>query len=98
MKNTEQIKSLISANLETIKKRFNVASIGVFGSYVRGEQTDESDLDIVVVFEPGHNDLFNYARLKAYLEELFCIEIDLVIENGIKQELRDNILGEVQYA
>ncbi|MGC9316073.1 MAG: nucleotidyltransferase family protein [bacterium] len=98
MKNTEQIKSLISANLETIKKRFDVASIGVFGSYVRDEQREDSDLDIIVVFEPGHNDLFNYARLKAYLEELFGIEIDLVIKNGIKPELRDKILGEVQYA
>ncbi len=98
MKNKEQIKSLISANLATIKKRFGVSSIGVFGSYVRGEQTENSDLDIIVVFEPGHNDLFNYSRLKTYLEELFGLEIDLVIQNGIKQELRDNILGEVQYA
>ena len=84
--------------MKTIKTRFGVSTIGVFGSYVRDEQTKESDLDVLVVFEPGHNDLFNYVHLKTYLEELSGLEVDLVIKNGIKPELRENILGEAQYA
>jgi len=98
MSNIKKIKKVISANLKTIKTRFAVSTIGVFGSYVRGEQKEDSDLDVIVVFEPGHNDLFNYIRLKAYLEELSGLEVDLVIKNGIKPELRENILGEAQYA
>ena len=43
-----------------IKRVFHVREIGVFGSFIRGEQTESSDIDVLVEFEKGHKDFFNY--------------------------------------
>ncbi|WP_196799795.1 nucleotidyltransferase family protein [Desulfurobacterium sp.] len=71
--------------------------IGIFGSFVRNEQTNSSDIDVLVEFEKGHKDFFNYMGLKYYLESLFKREVDLVIETAVKPQLRKRILNEVVY-
>lgn len=80
-----------------IKERFHISEIGVFGSFIRGEQTAGSDIDILVEFEKGHKDFFNYMRLKYYLEELLGREVDLVMKNAVKPRLRERIFSEVEY-
>jgi len=80
-----------------IKKVFHVREIGVFGSFIRGEQTASSDIDVLVDFERGHKDFFNYMKLRYYLEELLQRKIDLVIKNAVKPRLRKRIFSEVEY-
>jgi hypothetical protein len=80
-----------------LKRVFHIRDLGLFGSYIRGEQTPASDIDILVEFTKGHKDFFNYMRLKFYLEELFGRNIDLVMKDAVKSRLKDRIFSEVEY-
>lgn len=82
----------------TLKKRYGVAKIGIFGSFVRGEERLESDIDVLVTFRKGQKTFENYMECKFYLEDLFQRKVDLVLKNTIKSRLRPYILGEVVYA
>ncbi|MGK7958592.1 MAG: nucleotidyltransferase family protein, partial [Crocosphaera sp.] len=70
--------------------------LGVFGSFVRGEATDNSDLDLLVEFQ-GDVTFDNYMDLKFLLEDLFERKIDLVIKEDIKPQIRERILEETVY-
>ena len=94
----QEIKQKIKEMLPDIQKRFFIVEIGVFGSYATEHQTEASDIDILVTFLDGHNDFFNYSRLKDYLEMSFGKTVDLVPKDAVKTELRDSILKEVTYA
>ena len=80
-----------------LNKVFHVKEIGIFGSYVRSEDNQYSDIDILVEFEKGHKDFFNYMRLKYYLESILQKKIDLVMKGAIKPMLKKSILTEVDY-
>lgn len=88
--------------LETLRQHrgelagFGVRRIGLFGSYVRGEATPESDMDILVEMED--RTFRSYTRLWSFLESIFDCEVDLVLSDTLKLRLRPYILGEVQYA
>jgi len=77
-------------------KSFGVRSLSLFGSYARGEDTPESDLDFIVEFEKKSFD--SYMDLKLFLEELFRRPVDLVLADGIKPRLRAAILREAIHA
>jgi hypothetical protein len=81
-----------------LKKRYGVAQIGIFGSFVRGEERTESDVDVLVTFRKGQKTFENYMECKFYLENLFQRKVDLVLKNTIKSRLKPYILGEVVYA
>jgi uncharacterized protein len=81
-----------------LKKRFGVATIGIFGSYARGEERPDSDVDVLVSFRKGEKTFDNYMDCKFYLEDLFGCKVDLVMKGAIKKRLKLNILGEVVYA
>lgn len=88
--------------LETLRQHrgelaeFGVRRIGLFGSYVRGEATPESDMDILVEMED--RTFRSYTKLWSFLESVFGCEVDLVLSDTLKLRLRPYILGEVQYA
>lgn len=92
------ISEVLKENKPNLKSQFHVTQIGIFGSYLSDEQTEESDIDILVEFEKGHKDLFNYLHLKNYLEGIFGKSVDLVIKEAVKPKLKDVILGQVRYA
>lgn len=79
-------------------ERFGVKKVGVFGSFTKGEERRDSDVDILVEFKEGQKTFGNYMELKFYLEELFGRKVDLVIETAIKPRLREQILKEAVYA
>lgn len=79
-------------------ERFGVKKMGVFGSFAKGEERINSDVDILVEFKEGQKTFGNYMELKFYLEELFGRKVDLVIETAIKPRLREQILKEAVYA
>lgn len=80
-------------------KKFSVKDIYLFGSFAREEAGDESDLDILVEFEPDVPiGLFEFARLRRRLSELVGREVDLVTRDAIRPEMRDEILREAVHA
>ena len=93
----EMILKRIEENRQPIKK-YGVKKIGLFGSYVRGEQQHKSDIDILVEFEKGKKTFDNYMDLKFFLEDLFSLKVDLVIEETVKPRLKPYILESVKYA
>lgn len=95
---TMDVLSLIKKHEPEIKNRFGVATIGVFGSFVRGEERPDSDVDVLVTFRRGKKTYDNYINCKFYLEDLFGRRVDLVMRGAIKKQLRPYILGEVVYA
>jgi len=97
MRTLEDVVSEIKRNEETIKKKFKVKEIGVFGSVVRGEGTEGSDIDIIVEFESEGKNFDNYMELKFFLEELLGTSVDLVSKSAIKERLKSKILEEVVY-
>jgi hypothetical protein len=93
----EEILRKIEENEEEIK-RYGVKRVGLFGSYIRNEQKEKSDVDILVEFEEGKKTFDNYMNLAFFLEDLFNCKVDLVIAESIKPLLKPYILSEVEYA
>ncbi|MFA5253568.1 MAG: nucleotidyltransferase family protein [Methanoregula sp.] len=90
--------TLLRRHEPEIKKRFGVVKIGIFGSYIRGEERPDSDVDVLVSFKKGEETFDHYMDCKFYLEDLFGRKVDLVIKGAIKKRLAPYILGEVVYA
>ena len=84
---------LFDAHKEEIKKKFSVQYLAVFGSVLKGTETPDSDIDILVRYQnsPG---LFGFLDLKRYLESIVNRPVDLVTENALKKQLRDKIIKE----
>ena len=80
--------------LRNIEKKFNVNYLGIFGSYVRNEQEQYSDIDILVDFFEVPS-LFQFIRLENYLSELLQIKVDLVMKKALKPNIGKHILKEV---
>lgn len=74
-------------------KKFGVSSLSLFGSVARNEARRNSDVDILVEFDRPIG-LFEFARLKLYLEELLGREVDLVTPEALRKELKETILQE----
>lgn len=92
--NLEEIKEILGLLNLKIKERFNAEIIGLFGSYSRGEERADSDLDILVRFDDEAT-LINYIALFDYLEEKLNMKVDLVSERALRKEIKDDILKEV---
>jgi hypothetical protein len=84
---------ILAEHMGEIRQRFDVQSLAIFGSVVRGEARTDSDLDVLVTFRypPG---IFGFLDLKEYLEQLLFCPVDLVTEKALKKQLRENILRE----
>ena len=93
MKKLDQIKSKIAHNKAELRRRYGVCEIEIFGSYVRGEQKKDSDLDVLVEFERPV-DLLDVVGLEMFLSEVLQIKTDVVLKRSIRPELKDIILGE----
>ena len=70
----------------------------LFGSYLRSEQKEGSDIDFLVEFEKSKKTFDNYFGLKFFLEDLFSCKVDLVIKEIIKEEIKSYILEGIKYA
>ena len=95
--NLSEIKSILQSHKQELKEKYKVAEIGIFGSYVKGEQKDGSDIDIIVEFGKGGKTFDNYMNLKFFCEEILGSKIDLVLKRTIREEIRHNVLSEVTY-
>ena len=98
---------VISLNLQSLKgklellkpevaDKFKVKTIGIFGSYVRGEQKENSDADVLVDFyEPIS--LFKFVELEDFLSQRLGVKVDLVMRDSLKPRIKDSILNEAIY-
>jgi uncharacterized protein len=84
---------LLREHLPELAEEFHVSSLEVFGSYVRNEQTPESDLDVLVTFDqtPG---LLRYIELEYHLSDLLGVKVDLVTKDALKPRIGQRILSE----
>ena len=97
MNKSEVLKKLKLSKKEM--KQFSVKDLYLFGSYAREEAQDQSDLDILVEFEPeAQIGLFAFAKLRRRLSELLGRDVDLVTRDAIHPEMRDEILREAIHA
>lgn len=92
----EEVIRKIRESREKIKE-FGVKRIGLFGSVLRGEATEKSDIDIVVEFEEGKKNFENFMGLAFFLEELFGRKIDLLTPESISPYIRPYIEKEIVY-
>jgi len=93
----EAIRNFLYEKKESIMEKFGIRKIGIFGSFVRGNEKATSDIDIIIEFEEDKVTFKNYMGLKFYLEEIFGRKVDLVIIEDIKPLLKESILREAVY-
>ena len=94
--NTKQdIVTVLRENRELIRE-LGVKRLGLFGSFVRGEQRAESDVDLLVEFEPGKKTFDNFMALAFLLEDLLRRRVELVTAESLSPYLRPHILDEVE--
>jgi len=99
VKNLEEIIERISTRKEYLQDKFKIKEIGVFGSFVRGEQkTRRSDVDILVEFEEENiPSLLEFIAIERHLARLLKKKVELVRKEAIRPEIRDIILKEAIY-
>ena len=90
--------ALLRQHEPELKGRFGVSKIGIFGSFARGEERPDSDVDILVTFQRDRKTFDNFMGTKFYLEDLFQRKVDLVTDAALKPLIRDPILQDVVYA
>ena len=92
----KDIMEFLQQNIDILNK-FGVKSIALFGSYAKEQAVSSSDIDLLVEFKPNEKTFDNYMDLKFFLEDTFNKKIDLVIDENIKKELKNDILGSARY-
>ncbi|MEA5465555.1 nucleotidyltransferase family protein [Leptothoe sp. PORK10 BA2] len=94
----EQVKTQLLELKPMLQEAYHITELGIFGSYVRGEQTVFSDVDILVDFDPSFRlDLLTYGRIEDEISEILEKKVDLVMKRGLKPNIGKNILREVIY-
>ena len=86
--------NVLREHLPRLRERYSVDTVGIFGSYVRGHEREDSDLDVLIEFTrtPG---LFDFVALKIELSELLGVNVDLVMKRALKPRIGERILREV---
>jgi hypothetical protein len=85
---------VLREHLPELRERYGVETLGIFGSYVRGEQSKDSDLDVLVEFSTVPS-LFEFVGLKLELADLLNIDVDLVMKKALKRRIGQRIIQEV---
>ena len=95
MKTVAEIRQILQDQKPYLAERYDVVEIGIFGSYVRGEQREDSDLDILIELErPARISLIDLVELELYLSELLGIKVDLAIKKNLRPRIGERILQE----
>ena len=95
MKTLKEMKNIINDNKLKLKNDYSVNEIGFFGSYVRGEQIEQSDIDILVEFEKPVG-FIKFMRLETYLSDLLGVKVDLVTRKALKPYIGRKIIQELE--
>ena len=92
----QDILAILRDNEERFRS-FGVRRIGLFGSFVRGQQTEDSDVDLLVEFEPGQKSFDRFMNLSFFLEDTIGRRVELVTVEALSPYIGPRILAEVEY-
>jgi len=95
MKSNTEIERKLKELKPVLLKKYFVDKIGYFGSYSRNEQSEDSDIDILVSFSKPLG--WEFFDLQEFLESELKLKVDLLSEKAIKEQLRKSILDSVKY-
>jgi predicted nucleotidyltransferase len=96
--NKQEILHFLKDNKSELFSDYQLTKLGLFGSFARGEETDESDIDLIVEFEPNTENLTEKKhRIKALAEKQFNREVDICREKYIKPYFKSYILQSAVY-
>jgi len=91
----KEIESILKKHRTFLKENYFVERIGLFGSFIKDEQTPESDIDIIIEFNGSVG--WKFFTLKDFLEEILGRKVDLVTKNSLRDEMKAEILNQVIY-
>jgi len=93
-----EILRILREHKDELRQRFGVKSLAIFGSVARGEAKPDSDVDILVEFDSqAHVGLFKMVELKEFLERLLGCSVDVVIPDGLRPWMREEVKWEALY-
>ncbi len=92
----EEIIRLLKEVTSKVEQKYKARIKGIFGSFVRGEEHEKSDIDILVEFEEGAN-LLHLVGLSLFLEEKLNMPVDIVPSDTLRKEIREDVLKEAVY-
>ncbi len=99
MVTSKEILEFLGENKPILKERFYCSKVGLFGSFARNEQTDESDIDIIVSFKSDVPDYYkNEMALKEFIGKRFNRNVDICVEKWIKPVFKPLVINEAFYA
>jgi len=93
MRTKKDILAILKEIKISLKRQYKVREIWLFGSVLRGEQNENSDIDILVDFEDGA-DFFNLVGLGLFLEDKLGTKVDVVPKRSLREELKETVLAE----
>lgn len=96
MTKIDKLKQALAEHKKQLRREYNVEIIGLFGSYVKGEQKKKSDLDVLVDFSKPIG-LLKFGALEDYLSGITGLKVDLVMKSALKPGIGRHILREVVY-
>jgi len=89
----ESLLKILHQQIPDLAERYSVETLEVFGSYVRDEQKQDSDLDVLVTFKEDPS-LLTYIAIENYLSDLLGVKVDLVMKDSLKPKIGEQILSE----
>jgi predicted nucleotidyltransferase len=93
----QEMVAYLKNNKRLFYEKFGVTRMGIFGSFVREEQTRSSDIDMVVEIEKDRKNIHSFLQLKRFLEKELARTIDLGFEHSLKPVVREKIKGQIIY-
>lgn len=96
MKNKDEILKKLSEIKPMLEREYNITEIGLFGSFIKGEQNEDSDIDILIDHKSGLT-FFKLIDLEKLLTDIFNIKIDIAFKKYLKKNIGKRILSEVIY-
>ena len=96
MKNIKDIEIIIQKHKKELEENFGLRKIGIFGSYVRGDQVQDSDIDILVEIERPMG-FIKFIKLENHLSQILDSKVDIVTKKALKPYIGRRILQEVHY-
>ena len=93
MKSLEKLKAELEAIKPVLKQQYKVETIGIFGSYSRGEQTKKSDLDLIVSFSEPIG-IYKFIEVEEFISNKLRVKVDLVQKGALLPMIKDQILNE----
>jgi uncharacterized protein len=96
MKTQAEVLQILANQKLSLLETYQITRLGIFGSYARNQQTESSDLDVLVDYEKPPT-LPRLIELRDELSQVVALKVDIVTPNGLKPRIRDRVLSEVIY-